>query len=514
MLNKAVFFVLLATIFLSLTSLAQQPPKREMRAAWIATVANIDWPTKKGLSAQEQQQEYVELLDHLQAVGMNAIIMQIRPVADALYPSSYEPWSEYLSGTQGQAPQPYYNPLSFMIEEARKRGMEFHAWFNPYRASMSESFVHSANHPINKHPEWFVQYGGKWYYDPGIPAAREFVFNSIMETVKHYDLDAVHFDDYFYPYRIANQEFPDSASYAAYGKADYENIEDWRRNNVDYFVEELSRRIKAEKPHVKFGISPFGVWRNIAKDPLGSNTKAGQTNYDDLFADVLKWLREGWIDYITPQIYWHIGFDLADYKVLVDWWSKNAYGRHLYIGQGIYRMGEKGWEDPNEIVNQVALNRSYPQVNGSMYFSAKVFKQNKQGVVEKMNSLYKHKALVPTMPWIPAVAPQAPGLQSVSGSQGDGVRLEWQEGASRNSAYYVVYRFKEGERPDVHNPANIAAIVQRNPYATQYWVDETLDKRTVYTYLITAVDRLHNESVGGAPVVIKTRGKRGQIRLQ
>lgn len=493
---------------------AQTSPKRELRAAWIATVANIDWPSQKGLSAHEQQEEYVKLLDHLQSIGMNAIVMQVRPVADVLYPSSYEPWSEYLSGTQGQSSLPYYNPLTFMIEQARQRGLEFHAWFNPYRASMKEGFVHSQDHPINQHPEWFVEYGGKWYYDPGIPEAREFVLDAIMETVKHYDLDAVHFDDYFYPYRIAGKEFPDSCSYEAYGMESFEQKDDWRRHNVDYFVENLSERIKKEKPHVKFGISPFGVWRNKDKDPMGSDTRAGVTNYDDLHADILKWLREGWIDYVTPQIYWHIGFELAEYKTLVDWWSKHTYGKHLYIGQAAYRMGGKGWEDPQEIINQITFNRAHEEVQGSMYFSAKSFVQDVDSVNSKVKSLYAHKALVPAMDWIYTEAPSAPEFQRISGSQGAGIQLEWQESIPKRSAYYVVYRFPEGEQPDMENPAYIAAIVQRKPYATQSWVDKEVDKRTEYTYVLTAVDRLHNESKPTGPVSIKTRGKRGEIRLR
>jgi uncharacterized lipoprotein YddW (UPF0748 family) len=382
--------------------------KRELRAAWIATVVNIDWPSQKGLSTQRQQEEYVTLLDTLKAVGMNAVIVQVRPVADAFYPSSYEPWSEYLSGTQGKHPEPYYNPLAFMIAEARKRGLEFHAWFNPYRVSMNDKWMFSGDHPIYRHPEWFVRYGGKWYYDPGHPEAQQFVLQSIMETVKHYDLDAVHFDDYFYPYRIAHENFPDSCSYEAYGIHAYPNRDDWRRENVNFFVRELSSRIKSEKPHVKFGISPFGVWRNNDKDPAGSATRAGQTNYDDLYADVLTWLREGWIDYITPQLYWPIGFAVADYTVLLEWWSRHTYGKHLYIGQGIYRLGAKGWENHEELNNQLALNRSNPQVKGSMYFSAKFFLQDKDGLNARMKQVNRYPALVPPMEWIDAEAPEAP----------------------------------------------------------------------------------------------------------
>lgn len=506
--------VLLILLTVRYASFAQAPPKRELRAAWIATVMNIDWPSEKGLSVQRQQEEFVALLDTLKSVGMNAVIVQVRPVADAFYPSSYEPWSEYLSGTQGDFTQPYYNPLAFMIEEARERGMEFHAWFNPYRASMNSSLVYAADHPIRRHPEWFLEYGGKYYYDPGHPEAQEFVLKSIMETVKHYDLDAVHFDDYFYPYRIANVEFPDSCSYAFYGKETFENRDDWRRNNVDFFVEELSRRIRAEKPHLKFGISPFGVWRNIDRDSTGSRTQAGQTNYDDLYADVLKWMREGWIDYVTPQLYWHIGFEVADYSVLVEWWDKNSYGKHLYIGQGIYRIGGKGWEDPDELVNQIQLNRTYPNVRGSMYFSAKFFMRAGNGVQAMMRKIYPHKALVPAMDWLPGNPPAPPQIQTITGNPSDGVHIAWKDTGSTSSAYYVVYRFQAGDSLNLEDPAHLRAVVPRRPYPMQGWVDREADRRTGYTYVVTACDRLHNESAASAPLRMKTRGRRGRVKVR
>jgi len=491
---------------------AQSLPKRELRAAWIATVQNIDWPSQSGLGAYEQQAEYVRLLDLLKSVGMNAVIVQVRPSADAFYPSSFEPWSEYLSGRQGKAPEPYYNPLAFMIREARQRGLEFHAWFNPYRVSMNDSVTFAETHAIYQHPEWFLTYGGKWYYDPGHPEAQEFVLQSIIETVKHYDLDAVHFDDYFYPYRIAGEVFPDSCSYAAYG-AGYDSVDDWRRSNVDFFVQELHKRIRSEKPHVKFGISPFGVWRNKDRDPEGSETQAGQTNYDDLYADVLRWLREGWIDYVTPQLYWHIGFKVADYSVLLDWWSRHTYGKHLYIGQAAYRIGGKGWEDPQELTNQVALNRTYDEVKGSMYFSARTFLQDKLGINAGMKMMHRYPALIPSMDWIDANPPPAPVVEHLSGSQGSGVSLTWADVPNSDASYYVVYRFEHGNLISVDSPSNIVTIVQRRPSANQTWVDKTALKRKKYSYGITAVDRTHNESDLSAVTAIRTRGKSGAIRI-
>ncbi len=503
---SAIVITILILILSNPGPFAQTSPKRELRAAWIATVMNIDWPSGKGLSVAQQQQEFVTLLDTLKQIGMNAVIVQVRPVADGFYPSSYEPWSEYLSGTQGRASEPYYNPLSFMIGQARLRGLEFHAWFNPYRASMNENLRYADNHPIRQHPEWFVQYGGKYYYDPGNPDAREFVLRSIMETVKHYDFDAVHFDDYFYPYRIANVEFPDSCSHEAFGKNSFRNKDDWRRDNVDYFVRELSRRIRQEKPHMKFGISPFGVWRNIDRDSTGSKTQAGQTNYDDLYADVLKWLREGWIDYVTPQLYWNIGFKVADYKVLVDWWSKHTYGKHLYIGQGVYRIGGKGWEDPDELLNQVTVNRGYASVHGSMYFSAKTFLRNKNGVNEKMSGIYPYKALIPVMDWLPSHRPATPVLTNVSGNTREGILLEWKDTVSTSTAaYYVIYRFAKDEPLNLEDASRILAVVPRMPYLLQSWTDRQVRKRSTYTYIITAVGRLHHESEGCAPVKVRLR---------
>jgi uncharacterized lipoprotein YddW (UPF0748 family) len=501
-------FALLFTIHLS----AQPFPKRELRAAWIATVVNIDWPSQKGLSSAQQQMEYVHLLDVLKEAGMNAVIVQVRPAADAFYPSSYEPWSEYLSGRQGVAPNPYYNPLVFMIEQARQRGLEFHAWFNPYRVSMKETVSLADAHPFYRHPEWFVKYGGKWYYDPGHVEAREYVLQSIMETVRHYDLDAVHFDDYFYPYRIADENFPDSCSFQASGASVYANVDDWRRENVNWFVKELGARIKAEKPHVKFGISPFGVWRNKDKDVDGSDTKAGQTNYDDLYADVLKWLKEGWIDYIAPQLYWNIGFQVADYKVLLDWWSQHTHGKHLYIGQGAYRIGAKGWENPDELSNQITLNRKFSEVGGSMFFSAKIFLQNKNGINDKMKKMYPHPALVPPMNWIDATKPPTPAIENIAGNQGSGVELSWKDTLTTDASYYVVYRFNKSDSIHLEDPSKIQSVVARKPEGIQSWVDLQTKKRTQYTYVVTAVDRVHNESEASEAVTIRTRGKLGPVK--
>lgn len=393
---------LILICFLLFTAVVLAQPKPEFRGVWIASVDNIDWPLKGMTDAASQKAEFIRQLDMHKQNGMNAVIVQVRPSADAFYPSQYEPWSEWLTGTQGKPPSPYYDPLEFMIKEAHKRGMEFHAWLNPYRAEFKIGASSIApNHPIKIHPDWFLEYGDKKYYDPANKEAQKFVVKVVADIVHRYDIDAIHMDDYFYPYRIPGKEFPDEASYRRSGS----NLskDDWRRSNVDSIISMLSVAIKKEKPWVQFGISPFSVWRNKEMDPRGSDSKAGQTNYDDLYADILLWLKEKWIDYVAPQLYLEIGHDKIDYAKLLDWWSKNSYGRNLYIGLGIYRAGTNAaWKNPNELPNQIKLLRQYPNVQGSIYFSSKSFNTNPNGWSDSLrNNYYKVPAKLPEMEWLP-----------------------------------------------------------------------------------------------------------------
>lgn len=389
-------------ILIFLQSVVAAQPKQEFRAVWIATVDNIDWPSKKGIPVDSQKAEFIRILDLHKSNGMNAVIMQVRPATDAFYPSPYEPWSEWLSGVQGKPPSPYYDPLQFMITETHKRGMEFHAWCNPYRADFSIGKASIApSHITRLHPTWFLEYGGKKYFDPGNKEAQAFVVEVIRDMTARYDVDAIHFDDYFYPYRIAGKEFPDSVSYQQYRNG--LTKDDWRRSNVDSVIVGLSRMIRQAKPWVKFGISPFGVWRNSDKDPRGSNTKAGQTNYDDLYADIVLWLQKGWIDYVAPQLYWEFGHKAAPYEVLIDWWSKHTYGKHCYIGLGIYRAGSSdAWKDSTLIPRQIELLRNTPNMQGMIFFSSKTFNKNPNGWNDSLRLHYfKDPAIVPEMKWIP-----------------------------------------------------------------------------------------------------------------
>lgn len=375
-----VFFVF--TLELS----AQSKP--EFRGVWVASVTNIDWPTKGNYNSDSQKVEFIRLLDMHKANGMNAMVVQIRPATDAFYPSPYEPWSEWLTGKQGQPPSPYYDPLKFMLEETHKRGMEFHAWMNPYRAEFNiNTTVVSPTHITRLHPDWFLTYGDKKYFDPGNKEVLQYVTNVVKDVVKRYPVDAIHFDDYFYPYRIAGQEFPDNVKYQQYGNG--MNKDDWRRSNVDSIILMLYKAIKKENSKCQFGISPFGVWRNSDKDPEGSNTKAGQTNYDDLYADILLWLKNGWIDYVAPQLYWEFGHKAAPYEVLIDWWGKHTYGKNCYIGLGIYRAGSnEPWKDVTQLPRQIELLRNTPNINGMIFFSSKSFNSNPNGWNDSLRTNY------------------------------------------------------------------------------------------------------------------------------
>ena len=341
------------------------PSSTEMRGVWIASVANTDWPSEPGLSPDQQRAEYRALLDRAVANRMNAVFVQVRPSADAFWPSPHEPWSRYLTGRQGG--DPGYDPLRFLIDEAHARGLEFHAWFNPYRIGKPPTLA--ADHPALRHPEWTFAYDGQLYYDPGVPQAREFVTTAIMDAARRYDVDGVHLDDYFYPYPVTGEPIPDQRTFAAHGKG-FTDVADWRRHNVDELVSELDRQVHAARPDARFGISPFGIWRNSSSDPTGSETK-GMESYSAIYADTRKWVREGWVDYIAPQVYWPFGHAAADYAALVPWWSRTVAGTgvELYIGQAAYKVGDQGWSDPGELSRHLTFNAKQSNVSGDIYFS-------------------------------------------------------------------------------------------------------------------------------------------------
>ncbi|MFI1174447.1 glycoside hydrolase family 10 protein [Streptomyces melanogenes] len=352
------------------------PPRPlEFRGMWLATVSNLDWPSQPGLPPAQQEAELLAHLDRAEARRLNVVALQVRPTADALWPSPYEPWSQYLSGTQGR--DPGWDPLGTAVREAHRRRLELHAWFNPYRvANHTDPSRLVPSHPARVHPDWVVAYGGKLYYNPGLPEVRRFVQDAMLDAVARYDVDAVHWDDYFYPYPVAGQTFNDDEAYARYGGG-FPDRAAWRRDNIDRLVRETAARIKQIRRRVKFGISPFAVWRNAATDPLGSPTTAGVQTYDDLYADTRKWVREHWIDYICPQVYWNIGFQAADYAKLVPWWDAVARGSgtQLIIGEALYKAGNPAqppaWQDPAELSRHLTFARKYASVRGHCFFSAK-----------------------------------------------------------------------------------------------------------------------------------------------
>ena len=365
------------------------------RGAWIATVANIDWPSEEAVGDIEKQQaEMIWLLDSLESIGINAIIFQVRPTADALYKSELEPTSHWLVGTQGGNLS--WDPLEWTIEQAHQRHMEVHVWLNPYRVNLAktDTSVICADHIWRKHPEWFWEYNKQWYFDPGLDVTREWICTIVSDIVTRYDIQAIHMDDYFYPYPVGGKPLPDAKTFAKYPRG-FTDIADWRRNNVNLAIQDIHRTIKECKDSVQFGISPFGVWRNASVDSTGSATTAGITNYDDLYADIRLWIKSGWIDYVLPQLYWEIGKKAADYEILAHWWANEVRGTNckLYIGMAPYRLEgaspKTPWGQGNEISRQMQLNRTIPEISGECFYSTRPLLRNPRGVCDSIKVIYK-----------------------------------------------------------------------------------------------------------------------------
>lgn len=379
--KKALFIFMLIVILQQVIvfALPKQIDKKqeEMRGLWVATVLNIDYPSKPTTDPKVLKDEAIKILDHAENMGLNAVFLQVRPSSDAIYPSKYFPWSKYLTGSQGLKPEGNFDPLKFWVDEAHKRGIELHAWLNPYRITKKTAgepkhdFASlDPKHPAVMNPQWVVKHSdGNLYFDPGIPEVRKLLINSINEIIEGYDIDGIHFDDYFYP----GKDFDDKATYDRYGE-NFTNIHDWRRENVNLLIGELSKSIKDTKKDISFGISPFGIWANKSTNELGSDTRGMQSYYKQ-YADTRKWVKEGMIDYIAPQLYWHIGFNIADYNKLLNWWvdTTRGTGVDLYIGQAAYRAGsskpDSPWYGFSEIGRQLELNRKFPEVKGSIFFT-------------------------------------------------------------------------------------------------------------------------------------------------
>ena len=452
---------------------------------WIATVGNGDWPDRPGLSASKQQAQYRHLLDVAKKLNLNTVYVQIRPTADAFYRSPYEPWSQYLTGHQGG--DPGYDPMRFLLAEAHKRGLEFHAWFNPYRVSTQTDLKKlAANNPARRHPDWVRRYGNALWYDPGLPQVRSLIDQVVLDVVRKYDVDGVHLDDYFYPYPLPGRPFPDKATFKKYG-AGAKSVGDWRRRNVDQLVEGLHTHIHQAKQWVSFGISPFGVWRNKSSDKAGSDTAALQS-YDDIYADSRGWVKKGWLDYVTPQLYWPIGFKAADYRVLTAWWSKQVAGTpvHLVIGQAAYQVAiGPGWSDPAELSRHLTLDATHPEIDGDAFFSARDLAQDRKGFATRLRRDHYPRPAIPPVNGKPAgPPPSAPGRLTV-GKDG---KLTWK---GTGAATYAIYR------APAKSPTCIAPDGRYLLKVVPGTVHDTTDpaaKAGHYTYYVTALDRFHRES--------------------
>ncbi len=467
--------------------------KREFRGAWIQCV-NEQFT---GIGTARMQQTLTHQLDELQRDGVNAIIFQVRPECDALYESKLEPWSRYLTGQQGRAPQPYWDPLAWMVEECHKRGMELHAWINPFRAKTKVTNNLATSHIAVRRKDLIFPYDGLYILNPAKFANREWICRVAADIVRRYDIDGFHIDDYFYPYPIAGAVIPDQHDYAADSRG-FTNIHDWRRNNVDLFIRQLHDTIHTIKPWVKFGVSPFGIYRNKRNDPDRGSDTNGLQNYDDLYADVIKWVDEGWIDYCVPQLYWEIGNKAADYKTLIRWWNHYAANRPLYIGEDIERTAK--YADPdNPGQNQMAakhkLHEECDNVDGTVLWYAKAAVDDIGSYGTRLRTDYwRYPALQPLMPFIDGKAPSAPRKVKAIWTS-DGYTLFWEAPKGKTwkdaAQKYVVYRFVEGEKVDLTLPQHIVCITPNTWYILPYYKG-----RERYTYVVTALDRMSNESKG------------------
>ncbi|MBO4673862.1 MAG: family 10 glycosylhydrolase [Bacteroidaceae bacterium] len=490
--------LLLITFSFSLLVSFAANPKREFRGAWIQCVNG----QYLGKSPEQIRRMLSDQLDTLQQCGINAILFQVRAEGDALYKSSYEPWSRYLTGTQGTPPANGWDPLAWMVQECHRREMECHAWINPYRAKTKGTTALAQNHAAVKHPERMFEYDGLWIFNPAIAENRTYTCMIVEDILEHYDVDGIHMDDYFYPYPVNGLALPDQSYYDADPRG-FATIEDWRRDNVNLLIRDLHQLIRSVKPWVKFGISPFGIYRN---SPTGENCKEGSAtsgtqNYDDLYADIVYWVKQGWVDYNIPQIYWNLGTKAADYEVLIHWWNDYCGGRPLFIGQDIERT-VKG-VDPNnpnshQMLIKYDLQRSQPHIQGSCQWYAAACVNNPGNYRTVLEQIYHSTpALQPLMPYIDSKAPGKPQNVSARTFAMTGTVISWEAPRAKKemdvARQFVIYSFAKGEKVKLDNPEHILAITSANTYTLP-------SVKKGATIVVTALDRLHNES---KPVKVK-----------
>lgn len=499
--KKFAVAAMLASGLITAAQTTQSAPKHEFRGAWLHIIGQEQYAK---MTPAETQAYLIDQLDALKQSGCNAIIWQVRPQADAAYKSSLEPWSRWISGKAGVAPSPEWDPLDFMVAQAHKRGMELHAWINPYRVTSSKNDKPAEGHIYYQHPEWFLKYDdGKIYFDPALPESRNFICTVVRDIMTRYDIDAIHMDDYFYPYPIEGKEFPDTASWKKYG-AGWTNKGDWRRHNVDVLIYDLHKVMQQTKPWVRLGISPFGIWRNKKSDVNGSATNGLQC-YDALYADCPAWTRAGWVDYMVPQLYWQLEHKAASDSVLIEWWNTQANGRHMYYGYAVRNsMDYADTQNPavkSQIGRKVAMSRALPNVHGIVWWPGYDVTRNYKGAKDSLvNRIMPTKAIAPASTWIDSIAPA--GVNGLTGKRsGKNVSLAWTAPASadpmQQARFFVIYRFAQGQKVDLGNAAAIVDVTD----ATSYTV--TNAPRGRHTYVVTVLDRCNNESVLNTPVTVK-----------
>lgn len=485
------FSILLLAALTAISTFAQNP-KREFRGAWLHVIGQSQYQNK---STTANKAYIRQQLDKLRDAGCNAVIFQVRPTADALYKSELEPWSAWLTGQRGKAPSPMWDPLEFVISEAHKRGMELHAWLNPYRVTSTAKEILPESHLSKKEPHRFVKFNGQTFFDPAYPENRKFICDVVSDIVTRYDVDAIHIDDYFYPYPSGAKRFnDDNASYAKFGNG--KNRNDWRRQNVDMLIKDLHSTIKQTKPWVRFGVSPFGIWRNKSSDPRGSQS-SGLQNYDDLYADVLLWARNGWIDYLAPQLYWQLDLKVAPSRHLTQWWNDNANGVDIYIGQDVQRTmntPDPGNHDSNELDTKVKLSRKLPNVKGNVWWHGYWVTGNYKGVADSL--ALKHQSTIALPPAYGKAGEGPLPVTDLRIDHRDGKTfLTWQppkhgpQQKSTDAIRFVVYQFFPNERTDISDPQAIVALTPYNSVSIS-------DKESTrgMTFMVTALDRNNRES--------------------
>ena len=486
--------VLLLLLTLQAAFAQQVLPKREFRGAWIQFING----QFQGMSRDAMQANLTRQINVMQQCGINTVIFPVRGEADAFYNSPYEPWSRFLTGQQGKAPDPYWDPLEWMVQQCHRRGMELHAWINPFRAKTKGTTELSMMHPYVQNTDRFFEYDGLILFDPGLPENHRYICKVVTDIVRRYDIDGLHIDDYFYPYPVAGVSIPDQRTFESHRNG-FSDIREWRRYNVNAFIEMLHESIRATKPWVKFGVSPFGIYHNAqAGSSLPGSNTGGLQNYDDLYADVLYWINKGWVDYNVPQLYWELGHRTADYEELIKWWSRFAGARPLVIGQDIERT-VRAADTKNPGINQMEakfrLQRSLRGIQGScLWYSAALVRNEGNYATALQQKYHRTPALQPLYPFIDDKAPRAPRSLKAMWMP-DGYYLFWTapkaKGEMDVARNYVVYRFAKGERIDLYDPSHIVAITPLTLFKLPYKA-----RHEEYTYVVTALDRLQNESKG------------------